>query len=98
MNYDRGFGFVGGLVVGGLIGAAVALLNAPASGQETRDQIRSEGDALMQRGQEFSDDTKRQAQKMVKQGQKGVSDAQARLGGAVQDQKDNARELVAAGK
>lgn len=83
MNYDRGFGFVGGLVVGGLVGAAVAILNAPASGAETREQIRFEGVALKHRGQVFSDDTKRQAKKMVKQGQKNVSHAQARIGDAV---------------
>lgn len=98
MNYDRGFGFIGGFVLGGVLGAAVALLMAPASGDETRYRIRADGMALKHRGQEFSDDRIHDAQKMVKNGQKGVSDAQARLGGAVQDQKNNFQEAIDTGK
>lgn len=87
MNYDRGLGFIGGIVLGGVFGAAVALLLAPASGQETREQIRFEGVALKHRGQVFGDDRKRQARRMVKQGQRGVSDAQENLGGAINGKK-----------
>ena len=37
---DSGFGsFVAGLVIGGLIGAAVGLLLAPESGEEMRGQV-----------------------------------------------------------
>ena len=37
---DSGFGsFLAGVVVGGLIGAAIGLLLAPASGDETREQV-----------------------------------------------------------
>lgn len=95
MNDDRSFGFIGGFVLGGLVGAAVAVLTAPASGKETREQIRSEGIALQHRGQQFGDDRMQEAQKMVKQGQKEVSDAQARLGGAIHDQKDALQEALA---
>jgi gas vesicle protein len=98
MNFDRGYSFIGGFVVGGIVGAAVALLMAPASGQDTREQIRSEGVALKQRGEEFGNDRMHDAQKMVKQGQKGVSDAQARLGGAIQDQKEHLQEAIDTGK
>lgn len=98
MNDDRGSGFLGGFLLGGIVGAAAALLLAPASGEKMREQIRAEGLALKHRGEEFGDDTRHQVQDMVKQGQKGVSDAQARLGGAVQDQKDNVREAMRAGK
>lgn len=96
MLNDRGF--IGGFLLGSIVGAGAALLLAPASGEKTREQIRSEGMALKHRGEEFGDDTRHQAQKMVKQGQKGLSDAQARLGGALQDQKDNVREAMGAGK
>src|SRR6202158_2061219 len=98
MNYDRGFGFIGGFVLGGMVGAAVALLLAPTSGQETRYQIRSEGVALKHRGQEFSDGKMHDAQTMMKKGQKGVSDAQARFDGAIQDQKDHLQEAIDSGK
>ena len=97
MNNTTSFGFIGGFVLGGLVGAATALLLAPSSGQETRDQIRAEGVALKNRGQEFGDDRMQEVQKMVKQGQRGFSDAQVRLGGAIEDQKDHLREAMGAG-
>ena len=66
MNYDRGLGFIGGFVLGGLVGAAITVLFAPASGKETRDQIRSEGIVLKNRGQEFGNARVHDAQKMIK--------------------------------
>ncbi len=98
MNNDKGYGFLGGFLLGGLVGATAALLMAPASGKHTREQIRFEGAALKQRGHEFSDDTMRQAQKLVQDGQKGISDAQARVGSAIQEQKDNVHGAIDAGK
>ena len=40
----RMFGFLIGVVVGGLVGSTIALLLAPESGEELRTQIRSRGD------------------------------------------------------
>lgn len=37
---NEGGAFFAGLVIGGLVGAALALLLAPQSGEETRAQIR----------------------------------------------------------
>ncbi len=39
-NNNEGGAFFAGLVIGGLVGAALALLMAPQSGEETRAQIR----------------------------------------------------------
>ena len=39
-NQNRDGLFFAGLVIGGLVGASLALLLAPQSGEETRDQIR----------------------------------------------------------
>ena len=37
---DSGFGsFLAGIVIGGLIGAAIGLLLAPATGEELREQV-----------------------------------------------------------
>ncbi|HZQ05497.1 MAG TPA: YtxH domain-containing protein [Anaerolineae bacterium] len=98
MYNDRGFGFIGGFVLGGIVGAAVALLMAPASGAATREQIRAEGIELRNRGQQFGDDSMQQAQKMVKQGQKGVADTQARIGSAIEEHKNNLLDAIDAGK
>ena len=40
------FGFMIGIVVGGLVGSTVALLLAPESGEELRGQLRERGMAF----------------------------------------------------
>ena len=42
----RMFGFLIGVVVGGLVGSTIALLLAPESGEELRSEIRARGDAF----------------------------------------------------
>lgn len=96
MNTDRGLGFIGGVVFGGLVAGTVTLLFAPASGQETREQIRFETVAFRHRSQVYRDDKRRQAKKMIKQGQKDVSNARARIGDAIDEGKDSLRKAVTA--
>lgn len=98
MNIDRGLGFIGGVVFGGLVAGTVTLLFAPASGQETREQIRFETVAFRHRSQVYRDDKRRQANKMIKQGQKDVSHARARFNDAIGEGKDSLREAMGAGK
>ena len=50
----RMFGFLMGIFVGGLVGAAMALLLAPESGETLRNQIR-------ERGQSFVNDIRHSA-------------------------------------
>jgi gas vesicle protein len=53
MSGDSGFGsFVAGLVIGGLIGAAIGLLLAPESGEDMREQV---GDFVDERIRDFGD-------------------------------------------
>ena len=50
---DSGFGsFVAGLVIGGLIGAAIGLLLAPESGEDMRGQV---GEFVDERVRDFGD-------------------------------------------
>lgn len=98
MNMDKGLGFIVGFLLGGTVGAAVALLMAPYSGEETRYHIRAESAALQRRGEQFGDDTVEQAQKMVKQGQKGVADASSRVGNSINTGKDTVLAAVGVGK
>lgn len=50
---DGGLGaFLAGFVIGGLVGAAVALVLAPQSGEETRHQIAVKGQQLRDSGEE----------------------------------------------
>ena len=43
----RMFGFLIGIFVGGLVGATIALLLAPDSGEELRAQLRERGEGFM---------------------------------------------------
>lgn len=42
--------FLAGFVIGGLVGAATAIILAPQSGQETRSQIANKSNELLQSG------------------------------------------------
>ena len=44
--------FLSGFIVGGLVGAAVALVLAPQSGHETREQMREKGIEFKERSEE----------------------------------------------
>jgi len=98
MNNNRGLEFLTGLALGGIAGAATALLMAPASGEETREEIRSRGVELKHRGEAFGDEAKEQLEKAAKEGQKRMSDVQERTGHALEEQKTRFVEAIDAGK
>ena len=59
---DTGFGsFLVGFLVGGLVGAAVSLLFAPQSGEETRAYIRDKSIELKDKAAESIDDARERA-------------------------------------
>jgi gas vesicle protein len=74
-------------LLGGLVGAGVALLLAPKSGRETRLRIR-----------ELADDVKEKADEYVDQTKSRVTAAVERSKGFVQDQKSIIASAVEAGK
>jgi gas vesicle protein len=66
MSEKEDFGtFFAGLVVGGLVGAAAALLLAPQSGEETRTQIRDKSIELKDRAVEYGQDARLRAEKAL---------------------------------
>jgi gas vesicle protein len=54
----RMFGFLIGIVVGGLVGATVALLLAPEPGEELRAQIRERGQSFFNEVRHAADERK----------------------------------------
>ncbi len=98
MNNNRGFEFLSGFVLGGIVGAASALLMAPASGEETREQIRVRSRGLKNRGEALGSEAKVQVQKATKEGHQRVSDAQERTGLGLEEQKARLVEAIDAGK
>src|SRR5258708_4484751 len=86
-------GFVAGILVGALAGAATALLLAPQSGQRTRSQIQRKSlelrdqatdkideamDQAHATGQQISSNVQKQAKKIQKVGQDALDDQKER--------------------
>ncbi len=89
---DSDFGaFFTGLVVGGLVGAAVALMLAPQSGEETRAQIRQRSIELRDQAEETAEDARRRAQEAAVQ-------ARARAEKLAAEARARAEELQERGK
>jgi gas vesicle protein len=82
MDRDGGqsiLSFLVGLVVGGLIGAAVALLYAPQSGEETREAIRTRSIELREQATEQATQLREAAMQRIESLQAEVSELQNKL-------------------
>ena len=64
-NRDSGAGFLSGLVIGGIVGAALAIVLAPQSGEETRDFIRGKAHEAKNRALDLAYDVKDRAVSMA---------------------------------
>jgi gas vesicle protein len=71
--------FLAGFVVGALVGAAVAFLFAPQSGEETRTLIREKGIELREQADEMSLEARRRAEQLQSQTRERASGIQAQL-------------------
>lgn len=96
-NDDFG-AFVTGFMVGGLIGAAVALLLAPQSGEETRVLIRDKGIELRDQVESTASDARVRAEEMAQDARSRATDMQARGQVVLEQQKSRIEEAMQAGK
>jgi len=78
--------FLAGLIIGGLTGAAVALLMAPQSGEETRTLIKDRSIELKDRAVEYGQDARSRAEK-------ALEDARLRADDALEELRQRADEL-----
>ncbi|HHS50294.1 MAG TPA: YtxH domain-containing protein [candidate division Zixibacteria bacterium] len=62
MSEHKAETFLAGFLLGGIIGAGVALLFAPASGVETREQIQKQVNRVLEEGKEGSEYVKKLVQ------------------------------------
>jgi gas vesicle protein len=80
----KGGGFIIGLALGAMVGAAAALLLAPESGEDLRKDITEKGDELKSKAQQQADALQEQGRivlsENVKKAQQVVQDAQVKLG------------------
>jgi gas vesicle protein len=92
MSENNDFGaFLIGFVVGGLTGAAVSLLFAPQSGEETRAFIRDKAVELRDKGSEVYEDVRVKAEDTWK-------DTKEKAGEWSQTAKDKTEELLEKGE
>ncbi|HEY6040693.1 MAG TPA: YtxH domain-containing protein [Anaerolineae bacterium] len=99
MNDDnRGWEFLAGFLLGGIVGAAAALLFAPASGEETRETLRERGIELKSRANEMTADSQKRAAELTEQARKRATEAQERARLAVEDQRSRLQDAIEEGK
>ena len=92
MSDNNDFGaFLAGFVIGGLVGAATALLLAPQSGEETRTVIRDKGIELKDKAGESTSEALARAETTLKE-------AQARYDALTQQAKEKTDELLQRGQ
>ena len=96
------WGFLAGLLIGGLAGAAAMLLMAPQSGKRTRAQIQLKGMELRDQTTEAVEDTLKQARSKGRQIRADVrekaDELQQRGQDVLDEQKEHWSALVKAGK
>jgi len=79
-NRKEGLSFVFGVLVGTLVGASVAIILAPQSGERTREVLRDRALEYKERAADFASDLREDAEGILEKGktyyQKKVSAAQ----------------------
>ena len=78
---SSGAEFFAGLVIGGLVGAALAILLAPQSGEETRAQIRDKSLEFKDRAEEGVLEARQRAQQQISTLQDQVDTLQHQVAG-----------------
>ncbi len=83
--------FMAGFVIGGLVGAATALILAPQSGMETRSQLIARGDELRKTGEQQLGEYRERAETMI-------SEARGRVQESTSSVQDRARIVLDEGR
>jgi gas vesicle protein len=86
--------FLCGVLIGSAVGAAAALLYAPASGTETRETIRAKTVEARDKATELANQARARAEELQREAQAVIDKARH----AVETQKEAVRTAVEAGK
>ena len=90
-NNDSGGSFALGFVIGGLVGAAAALLLAPKKGSDTRSDLLERSVAMRARAEELAAQARTQAQDRATV---GVATARERIGPAYEGMRERVTPVV----
>jgi gas vesicle protein len=97
-NDHRGWQFLTGILVGTGVGAAAALLLAPQSGQETREDFRERGLELKSRARDVGEESLKRAEDLGDQARNRAEEAQARGRLVIEEQGTRLHEAIEQGK
>ena len=96
-DYDSRLNYLGtflaGLVLGSLVGAAMAMLMAPASGQDTRRQIREKSQELRAQAEHQMEEARKRAEEMQEHSRVVLEEQKAKLNQAIEDAKRGATQM-----
>ena len=90
-------GYLGWFFLGGVVGAATALLLAPRTGRETRELLAERGNEFARRAQEFATDAQGRAGEWMDKSRELFEEQTQRLMGAFEAGKDAMREEMRKG-
>ncbi|NIM92354.1 MAG: hypothetical protein GTO18_01385 [Anaerolineales bacterium] len=96
-NSDIG-AFITGFVFGGIVGAAISLLLAPQSGEETRALIRDKSIELYDTMEQTALETRKQAEQLASDAKARAEDLQRRGQVVLEEQVARIERAVEAGK
>ena len=86
---ERGGGgeFFAGFLIGGLVGAAVALFLTPQSGEETRHRLQEKGIELKDRAVDLSAQARQRAESLQEQGRIILDEQKDKIEQAIEEGK-----------
>ena len=94
-NHDS---FLRGFLFGGVIGAVLALLYAPKSGKETREDIKRRSRELLEEMDEQLADVRTQAAKILDEGKKEAEKLRAEAEKRLEEARKRAEKIIDEGK
>ena len=95
MTRKSDFGaFLTGFFVGGLIGAAAAILFAPQSGQETRNQLAQKASELTEQATKSAEEARLRAEQALTEAREKLEEANRELQARARELKDQGRVLL----
>ncbi|MFH1454218.1 MAG: YtxH domain-containing protein [Armatimonadota bacterium] len=78
-NENKGMGFVFGVLVGSLVGAAVAILLTPHTGEDTRSLLKEKLEEGKSKAKEIAEDLKGDMEDIVEQGKRLFQEKKEKL-------------------
>jgi gas vesicle protein len=98
MSKEGNIDFLKGLLIGGLIGAAIGILYAPKSGKETREQIAKKSDEFLAKAKEEYEKGLEKSKKAYESMLEGMKEVQAETKRKAEEVQEKITFLAETGK